>query len=161
MFKYKRNMGFGLIEIIVGATIISVSFFVLLGVTRNALVLSRETSRSIRAAFLMEEGLEAVRILRDRSWATEIASLTVDTEYNLYFNGTTWVSTTTPEVIDGIFTRTFVVRNVNRDASDDIAETGTLDPGTRKIEVDVAWTSARGNQKSESASTYLTNFTNE
>ena len=158
---YGEPRGFGLLEIIVGVTIISVAFFVLLGVTHNALVLSRETSRSIRAAFLMEEGLEAVRVIRDNGWISQIVPLNVDTEYDLYFNGTTWVSTTTPQTVDEIYRRTFVLRDVYRDASSDIAESGTIDSGTHKVEVGVGWTSSRGSARSVDASTYITNFFND
>lgn len=162
MNKFKpQSKGFGLLEIVVGSAIISVSLFVLLGVTRNALILSRETSRSVRASFIMEEGLEAVRILRDTSWSQNINTLSTDTDYYLYFDGQTWVSTTTEQVIDGIFTRKFVLSDVYRDASSDIKEFGTLDPKTLMVDVDVSWTSANGNLRNENANMYLTDYFNE
>lgn len=155
------NKGYGLIEIIVGAALMSVVLFALLGVTHNAVRLSRESLREVQASLLLEEGAEAVRLLRDRSWINEIASLAPGTEYFLEFDSATWQSTTTEEIIDGLFQRSFNVENVNRDINDDIVSSGTFDPDTRKVNLLVSWPNLRGTTTRQEVSTYLTNFFSE
>ncbi|HEY4483037.1 MAG TPA: prepilin-type N-terminal cleavage/methylation domain-containing protein [Candidatus Paceibacterota bacterium] len=156
--------GFGLIEILVGLSILSLSFFSLLLVGRNVSRLSASTTRSLQADFLLEEGLEALRSIRDRGWTANIANLSLSsTSYYLDFSTTSsrWTSTTTAGVIDETFWRTFVVSSVSRDASDDITLSGgTVDPNTKKFTVILAWKGVSATTTS-SISTYLTNYFND
>lgn len=153
--------GFGIAEVIVAAALISASIYGLLSVSQNFLRLSRETSHSVKASYLLEEGVEAIRSIRDRGWTANITPLLTDTTYYLHWDGEIWEATTTPELIDDFFTRVFVVDNVYRDANDDIAETGTLDPDTKKFTVSVSWPTQSGATTARSVSTYYTNFFND
>ncbi len=112
----------------------------------------------IQAAFLAEEGLEAARIIRDNGWSTIAAQTSGATTY-LYFNGTTWISTSTDYYI-GAFERSVVFTNVYRDGSLNIAQAGTLDSNTKKVEVFVSW-SNRGVTTTRSIATYLANVFDE
>jgi Tfp pilus assembly protein PilV len=159
-FRHKNtHRGFGLIEIVIGAAILSTS---LLGISfyfQEALNVSERTGNIVRAAFLMEEGIEITRFFRDNGWAN-ISGLAAGTPYYLTWNGTTWATTTTNTFIDGLYERKVVATDVYRDSNDDIVSSGgTLDSGTREITVSVAW-QEKGATTTKTVSTYLANFFN-
>jgi len=151
-----KKQGFGLVEAMVAVAIISASFLALTGVNHTSLKLSREVGRATQAAFLLQEGVEAARVMRDRSWRNEILPLSATDTYSPEFRNGSWYATTsTTTLIDNLFQRTFIFNSVYRDTNDDIADSGTLDPETRKLTVTVAWGSV-----SKSISTYVTDLFN-
>ena len=88
--------------------------------------------------------------------------MTPGATYYLYWTGTAWISTTTPQIIETVFTRSVVLSEVNRNGSDDIVTTGgSLDDWTRKVKVTVTWTSKANRATStKSIETYITNLFN-
>ncbi len=165
MFANKSTMstrkGFTLIEIVLVASILSVFMVSLFGYYQKILEVSKETTRYIHSGFLLEEGVEAMKLLRDASWSLRIAPLSTTTTYYLYWTGGTWSATTTPATIENLFTRTVLITDVRRDASDNIVTTGTYDSGTKKIRVNVSWPKkGAGASTSESVETYITNLFN-
>ena len=137
---------------LVAVAIITVSILAAMAVAQKSLYVARQALHSTQAAFLLEEGAEAVRVLRDNGWSN-ISSLSPNTTYYPSFSGT-WTLSTTPVSV-GSFTRTVTVTNVNRDSSSqDIALTGTDDPQTKLITVTVAWTEG-GNTKTKTLSFYV------
>lgn len=152
--------GFGMLEIVVGVTIISLALFGLVTVAQISMKVSEETVNNTKSAYLLEEGVEAVKIMRDTDW-TNIASSTPGTYFYLNFNGTTWSTTTSNALVDGMFERKFVLQNVNRDEiSQDIVSTGgVLDENTKKLTVLVSW-KFRNSTTTKSISTYITNLFN-
>lgn len=155
----KKNFqkGIGLIEAVAGISIISVFIFSLMLASQLSQKIVGESVRNTQSSFLLEEGVDAVKILRDTGWNSGIGSLTVGTNYFFSYNGTTWVSTANNVYVDGIFERKFKLDNVYRDANDDIAGSGTLDSGTKKATVSVSWRGRTGTT-TKSASFYLTNL---
>ena len=126
------------VEILIAVSIISVSILAAMAVTQKSIYVSRQAFHSTQAAFLLEEGAEAVRILRDNAWSN-ISNLIINTNYYPIFSGGTWTLSSTPSVV-GIFTRTVTVASVKRDnTSKDISDTGTDDPGTKLITATVSW----------------------
>ncbi len=158
MFTRKQGAqkGFGVVEIIVGASIISIALFGLVSTFQNSLRISRETGRVIEARFLIEEGLEAARIMRDAQWSN-IGNLATSTPYYLTFTGGTWATTTTQIFINQRFLRSVIVEDVRRNGNDDIASTGSFDPNVKKVTVSVSWF-GRSATTTESAATYLVNI---
>lgn len=154
-----RSSGFGLIEIVVGSAVLSLS---LLGISfyyQQALSVSQRTAHTVQGAFLMEEGIEIAKFFRDSAWEN-IANLTAGTPYYFSWTGSTWATSTTNTFVDGLFERTLVVENIYRDSNDDIVSSGgTLDPGTKKITVSVAW-NEKGATTTKSVSTFFTDFFN-
>jgi len=136
-----KNAGFGLIEVVVGASIIAIAGVALLSAYSSLLAKGLREPHNLKAAILAEEGMEVIRILRDRGWSSYIAPLASTTSYHLYFDATSsqWSATTTAELIDTIFTRVAVLGDVKRDANDRIADTGIVDANTRKVTVRVTW----------------------
>lgn len=155
--KKKTMAGFSLVEAIVGISIFSVFIFSSMLAMQLSQKTASESVRNIQTSFLLEEGVDAVKILRDSSWGSNIANLAVGTNYYLNYNGTIWVSSSANVYIDGIFERKFVLSNVYRDANDDISSSGTLDAGTKKATISVSWLGRTGTT-TKNASFYITNL---
>jgi hypothetical protein len=119
----------------------------------------------VKSIYLLEEGVEASRYLRDKGWTANILPLSTTTQYYLYFstlNGTgTWQTTTTAQLYDGIFSRKVTFGQVYRNnTTSNISTTSTgstIDPNTRKITVQVSWSDPVGSS-TKSISAYLTNL---
>ena len=126
-----------MVEVLVAASIIAVAVFSAMVVAEKSTYIARQSLHATQATFLLEEGTEAIRILRDNSWEN-ISALTPSTTYYPVFTGGTWTLSTTPASI-GIFTRTVFVENVERDASGNISDSGTDNPGTKLFTVTVSW----------------------
>jgi prepilin-type N-terminal cleavage/methylation domain-containing protein len=156
-----KKSGFSLVEVMVACLIISLTTIALMSATANGIKLSDTALRQVQASSLMEEGVEAVKSIRDTSWAT-ISTLSLDTTYYLSFdiNTNTWSLGTDPTaVIDEMFTRTVIISAVSRDENDDIASSGTVDEGTKKVDVSVSWLYA-GETNSKNISFYLADIFN-
>lgn len=125
-----------IVEVLVAASIITVSILATMAVAQKSVYLSRQAFHTTQASFLLEEGAEAVRIIRDSGWSN-ISSLIVGTNYYLTFLAG---NSTTPSTV-GIFTRTIVFANVNRDnnTKDIVSSGGTLDDQTKLVTVTVSW----------------------
>lgn len=155
----KRSQGFGLVEVIIGASIIALAIVGMTQASQYGLQASKRVSDEQRAGFLLSEGAEAARLIRDDGFST-LSSLTASTSYYLYYNNTTnkWQATSTRQVIDSIFYRTFAVWPVYRDSNDDITTNGgTLDAGTLLIRISVAWKNFNATS-TKSQDIYLTNI---
>lgn len=155
----QKDTGFGMIEMIVGAAVLSTS---LLGISiffQATLQVGITTQSIIQGDYLLEEGVEAVKLLRDTGYANNILKLSTTTVYYLVWNGTSWATSTTNTFIDGQFERKLTVTDVTRDANYGIAATGTYDPNIKLINVSVAWSGSQGTT-TRSISTYVTNLFN-
>lgn len=150
--------GISVVEILVVISIVGIAIFSLY----ELVVLSRASSsnqmRRLQAIAYAQEGIEAVRNMRDRSWDDNIASLNAGTPYYLTLSGSAWTLTTTnPGAIENLFTRTVVLSQVNRDSNGNIVSSGTDDPDTRHVDVTITW-AERGNNRNVEIETYITNF---
>ena len=138
--------GFMVVEVLIAASIITISILASMAVAQKSVYISRQSFHATQAAFLLEEGAEAVRILRDNAWVN-ISSLTSGATYYLKFSGGTWItSATSADGIAGIFTRAVIFTAVNRDTSvgtntskDIVNSGGTDDPGTKLVTETVSW----------------------
>ena len=132
-----------MVEIMVAISIITVSMLAMMIVAQKSIYVSSDALHSTQAGFLLEEGAEAVRILRDNAWSN-ISGLTAGTTYYPTFASNTWNLSTTPNTV-GIFTRTVVLSNVDRDnTTQDISSVGTNDPGTKLVTVTLSWQESGG-----------------
>lgn len=158
--KLKNNSrGFGLIEVIIGVAIMSAVLLSLSQIGQFVFRVVDESNYKLRGAFLAEEGIEAVRAIRDSGWSANIAPLALGTDYYLRFSGGDWVLDAVPQPkVDGTFDRRIIFRAVNRDASDNIVSAGgVLDPDTKKVTVNITWNN-RGRESTAAVSTYITNL---
>lgn len=131
--------GFSLVEILVVLFITTFSVFIIWKIYVLYVKISFSNPSVFQASFLAEEGVEAVKFMRDSSWTTNIAPLSTAIYYTLIFDGTTWGVTTTPYLIDNQFDRRVSVTDVFRDISGDIASGGTPDLNTKQVLVEVSW----------------------
>lgn len=162
MFSLKKNSkkkGLSLVEVLVASSIIIIFFLALVGIYNTYLKISRTNIYSIKAAFLAEEGIEAIKSLRDLSWNNNIAPLSTNSDLYLEFSGGRWVSTTTNLYTDGMFERKVNITEVNRDPSngDIVTSGGILDTGTRLVTVTVSWP-YKNSTSSRVVATYITNM---
>lgn len=152
MMKKSKNNGFLTVEIIVAVSILVVSVLAAMTVTQKSISVSRQALHVSEASFLLEEGAEVARILRDNAWSN-ISSLSVGANYYPTFSSS-WTLSSTPSTV-GIFTRTVTVANVNRDpTSGDIAVSGANDPGTKLITITVSWNES-GQNMNKTLSFYI------
>lgn len=152
----KKQFGFGMIEVVIGLSIILSAVLGLFVVSQISLRILTDNTKIIRASYLLDEGMEAVKIMRDSGWVNISSSGT----YFLDWTGTTWATSTNNVFVDGVFERKFTIANVNRDANDDITTSGgTLDPNTKKVTVYVSWR-LNNATTTKNASTYITKLFN-
>lgn len=157
--KYISNKrGISLVEAVIGSAIAGIAIVAVIGVIASALARKSELTRTVQATVLAEEGIEAMRFVRDSGWATTSA-LTLNTDYFPVFNGVSWqVQTNQPGFVFGVFDRRIRVSSVSRDTNQDIVTSGgTVDPNIKYVTVTVAW-SARGATTTKTYSTYLGNI---
>ncbi len=151
--------GVSLVEVIIAVSIISLGFVVVAQAYVTLVKVSLANTKKIQGALIAEEGMEAIRGIRDISWSSKIANLSVNTKYYFAFSTTTnlWTSTSTLGYVDGTFARSFTLQNVYRNGSSNIASSGTLDPNIKKVVVSVAWQD-KSATTTKTISTYLTNI---
>src|SRR4051812_43467589 len=104
--KPTQQRGFFLIEVVVAASVIAVVLILLLSSIQDMVEVSQRSLERTKASFLLTEGAEAVKSIRDDAW-TNISVLTAGTTYYLSWNGSKWSLTTTASTVDQ-FTRTIV-----------------------------------------------------
>jgi len=153
--------GFSVIEVLVACLIMSTITLIVMSGASKGIELSNKALRQVQASQLAEEGVESVKSIRDTNWST-ISTLSLNTNYYLTYNTNTniWSLGTTPVApVDGIFTRTITFSAVNRDTNDNIASTGTLDTGIKRVNVLVSW-SSEGGTNSKNITFYLTDIFN-
>lgn len=155
----KHNSGFIFLEIIIAASLISIVFITLLGIGFSSLNVSASLQQESQADALAREEIEALRAFRDftkSSWETTgIGSYSTGVAYYLVVSGgnpASWSIVPGSETV-GIFTRQVVFDRVSRDANGNIAPSGTDDPDSRKVTVNVSW-----NDRTYQIITYLTNW---
>jgi Tfp pilus assembly protein PilV len=152
----RHQHGVGLIEVVIGVAVVIVVLLGLVGAYVTFVRVARHNTELLKADYLLEEGVEAVRLIRDDGWAN-INTLATDTTYYLAFSGGRWTPTTTPEVIDR-FSRSISFADVYRNnATFDIEPMGNLDDGSRELTVTVSWEGTSGTE-TETLKAYVTKF---
>lgn len=161
MKKFKTSKGMSLVEVLVAAAIIVASVVSIMGAYAGLTSLSLKNTPKLQAAMLLAEGAEALRIMKESGWSTNIGNLTNGTTYRFTWDNSEsrWKSTTTVSLIDGMFDRTFVLSAVNRDATtfDPVTSGGTLDSNTKKAVIQVSWSDGTSTT-TKSVETYIYNF---
>ncbi len=145
--------GFTLVEAVVAMTVFVVGVVALVQITLLAKSTSEEGQDTVQAVNYLQEGVEAVRSIRDHDWNL-VASVTPGTSYRLNAQPGTappWTLTAGSEAIDK-YTRTVRFENVRREDTDgsgtmnagDVICTGAGcgefdDPDTRRMTVTISW----------------------
>lgn len=157
----KQQRGIGIVEIMTAVALAAIFFTAIYGLVIFSSRIIGKNVRQQAALYLAEEGIEAVRFMKNESWATNIAPVAVGTAYYPVISGNEWTLTTvSPGPINGVYTRAVILYSVMRDSNDDISAAGSVDSGTRRVKVQVDWTETGGNLESVILETYITNFLN-
>jgi type II secretory pathway pseudopilin PulG len=159
LIQWKNSKkGISIIEILVVISIITIALISIFGLIAFSLRTSTLMRETVQANNLAQETIEAVRNFRDgTNWETNgLGTLATSTVYHPGKSGDVppkWQLIIGEETVDG-FTRKVVFGQVNRDANDNIIETGgTLDSNTRKVTTTVSW-----RDREVKIVTYLTNW---
>jgi Tfp pilus assembly protein PilV len=162
MKKNNLQKGSGLVEILVAVFIFTLILTSLITASNLYLSGSEESLKIAEGAYIAQEGVEAVKIMRDVNW-TNISSLTNDSKYYFVFDTSSstnniWKATTTASYENmNSFLRSFKVSAVYRDSNGDIASSGSLDQYTKKVVVSVSWKS-KSATTTKTISTYIANI---
>jgi len=138
MFNIKyHNQAFSLIEVIVALGIFAILaagvFSVVTSSYRNFYGTGDKHSLTVFA----QEGIEAVRSIRDNSWQDIETVSGAGSKGLVKAAAGYWQFDTTADSL-GVLSRTIVVTDVERNANDEIvASGGTVDPNTKKVTVTV------------------------
>ena len=149
MIHNSNERGISVAEVIIAIAVVSTVFFAIAQVSILALRASADRNTKAKALAITQEGMEAVRSIRDASWTTNIAGLSFGATYYITASSSQWALTqTNPGLIENKFTRTVILDNVSRNINDDIVDTGgTNDIYTKKVAVIVSWGSQGKNVK--------------
>ena len=155
--KQKTQTGFALIEALVAVGILVVVLSSAIGALLVSAKVASGNGARLEAVFLSDEGVEVMRILRDTSWSSNIATHASGAAFYLSWNGSAWVATDTNTFIDNLFERSVVLTDAYRDGSEQISSSGTLDSNTKKVTVTVSWR-ADGATSTRTLSAYISNL---
>ncbi len=119
------KQGFSLIETLLAATLFSVAVGAIVG----AIIYGRESlaiaGQRARAIMLAEEGVEAIRNIRDETPTNAFANIT-DGTYGLMLSGNSWTLSGSSDTTDSFFERQLAVSSVDADTKQ-IVSTVTWD----------------------------------
>ncbi len=160
-FRTRERRGMSLVEVLIASAIIMTSVVSIIGAYGGLTSLSLNNTPRVQAAMLLEEGAEALRLMRDSGWTSQIASLGDGVQYRLAWNNNQWRATTSSALIDSRFDRYFTLSSVYRDSTsyNIVASGGVMDPGTKKATVNVAWNS-KGATTTQKVELYIYNTFN-
>ncbi len=153
-----KKKGITIIEVIIATSIVTLSMISISVVYGNFVSLSIKNTDKIQAAFLLDEGVEALKMIRNNSWS-QIASSTPNTDYYLVWYNNIWQSTTTQIVVDNKFIRKYRVRNAYRDGNLNVYESssyGSNDDNNKIVDLSVNWNN--GATTTKSISFYIFNL---
>jgi len=157
------NQGISMVEVVIGASLILLSLTGLTTAYSFYLKVGLKNTENLKAAFLLQEGVEAATLIRDDSWGV-FSSLATGTPYHLSWSNSKWNATTTELITDGVFRRTVLLEDVYRRNSDKdiIAVTSvdakSLDVGTKKVTVRVFIVNNATTTLDRRVETYLANL---
>lgn len=148
--------GFSLLEVVIAIAIFGLMASTMVTLATGGLSALEQGGEQTEAEALAQEGLEAVKSIRDRAWNENTY-----TTSSVSIAASAWHYTgeNTTEAI-GQFTRTISFDNVCRDGSNSIVECpgSYTDINTKKVTSEVSWTVRDGITNSVKKVTYLANW---
>jgi len=141
----KKKAGFMAIEILLATSIITMIVLAGTAVAQKSIIVSRQAVHSLQATYLLEEGAEALKIIRDNDWNNfSYLSALCDNPATVYleFLEGTWNLTSTSEPNIGIFNRVIIYNIAGRDdiTGDLVQNCGPFnDGGSYFFNVSVRW----------------------
>ncbi len=133
-----RWSGFSVVEVIVAAAVFVAALTAFVASFEYLGRLSADTEDRAQAALLLEEGAEAMLLLRDEGFDDNIAALTTGQPYALYWDGSAYRTSASEVLIAGRYHRAVTVFPVYRDGTGSLAHAGAVDPTTRRARLEVS-----------------------
>ncbi len=165
VYLSKKQKGVTLIEVIIATAIIAAIMIGVLSAFNAYVRVGLSNIKKTQAAFLAEEGTEALRFMRDKSWSETLGSFQTSEQYFFeYATSSGWSAVEEePERRFDEFERSFIIKDVYRDADtkDIVSSTSpaaVLDLDIKRAVVKVDWSSS---DTPVTISTYLTNLFDE
>ncbi len=138
--KKTYTKGFGLLEVLIASTIITIGILAISTSFTVYIKYALSNDKNVQAAYLAQEGFEVMGFLRDKGWASNVASISTTTPFYLTFSSTWTTTTSAPAYIDSTFLRQLTISDVRRDVSDNIVTSGGIwDPYTKKVTLTVSY----------------------
>ncbi len=164
---WNPQRGFTLVEAVVAMTVFSVGIIGVIQVTSTAKSSSEQGRDTVQASNYLQEGMEAVRAVRDTNWA----SVSADGSYRLVSNpgaSPAWTLASGGTETVGKYNRTVQIAGVSREDTDSsgtltagdkiVPSGGTLaDPDTKRVTVTMSWKQGP-RTVTRSVYAYLTNW---
>lgn len=146
-----------MVEVLVGAALAGTLLIAVISAFATYENVQSRQVFSIKGQLLAEEGLEVLRLIRNTGW-NNLANIPAGSTRYIYFSGSSWSVTTTPDIIDGVFYRSFSTASTSRDENSNIVSSeGVNDPNTLLAIFSVSW-SVHNATSSVSYSDYLMNY---
>lgn len=141
--QYARyNQGLSIVEILFGLALFAIVFVFIMQTLTVFFLNHARVLEQTQAVYLAESGQEYVRYLRDDDWNT-LDDLLTGVTYYLSVSSSTVATSSSPEVINGKFTRSFILWPAYRDGDDDLVASttagATTDAGSFMVVVRVTW----------------------
>lgn len=132
----KMKRGFSIIEIIIACAIFLGTVTAFVAASEILRDLQARAEDKTAAALLLEEGAEAILLLRDLGWDAHFGSLTLESPYSLYWDGDSYELSGSDVEIGG-YLRRVVFSEVLRDGGGAYSSSGTVDPDSLKAEIEI------------------------
>lgn len=148
-----KKAGISIVEVVLAAGIFAIFSTSIFYLSFDTLQSGEKIEESNKAILYAQEGIEAVRQMRDRNYL-----LLEQGDHGLDLTNDVWSFIQAPEDIDGYYSRTVFVDDVFRDINGNISDTGTLDPEIKKITAKINWLYRGVIPKSLELTTYLSDW---
>lgn len=154
--SHTKQSAFSLVEILIAIAMFAIFSTSIVYLSLDTVDRDSKTQLDNEALLYAQEGIEAMRNMRDRDYLS-----LANGDHGLQLSGDEWAFIAAPEDIDGLFERIITIEDVYRDVNNDIAETGTFDPDTKKVISQVDWLWRGTLDRSIELTTYLSNWTGD
>lgn len=131
--------GISIVEIIVASAIIAISVVGIVGAIQVYLKVVHQNTRETQAVLLLDETAEALQYMRDDSFSTHFDSITFGNTYTIFWTASGYELSTSTISLPYDMRRTVVFSEIERDANDQITNSGTVDDGTIKAAITISW----------------------
>lgn len=131
--------GVSILEVVLVAAIILTVVTAIAGAWQLYLRTANTISIQTQATLAEIEVVEALNIMRDSGWASKIASLNLNTNYYIRWNGSTYIATSTSITLatSSALVGRITFQSIKRDAQSNISSSGTIDPDTRLVSMKI------------------------
>ncbi len=149
-----NRRGQAILEIVIALAIFSFIAIAIVSLILGSLHGGQQGSQHLEADAFAQEGIEALRSIRDGAW-NEVPSA----QSGLTISGSQWIASGSSDSLPP-FTRTITVSDVCRNAQGDIAAcpASYTDPHTKYAESRVDWTTIENTPNTVVQSSYFTNW---